>query len=218
MADFRRLHRCEIIGRQHRAIGGQRADNIEMNGWCIEHRRPTGQQGMACTVPVDLNGTGKADFAHHRIFDHRAARRRRTDLQAPARAERRCAGAVDRLHQLDLLVDFRPAVIDMQRGSGQHHTVIPLELGYIRPVEPLVGHMGDVAHRVRLQGPEDGGIGLGRCHAIGPLPVAPPRGIIAFHYQKPQSHCPKPICDRPSDFGAAGGGCHHHADIKNPPD
>jgi hypothetical protein len=46
MADFSRLHRCQRVGREHRAIRRRRRDHVEVDGRRIIGRWPTREQRM----------------------------------------------------------------------------------------------------------------------------------------------------------------------------
>ena len=127
----------------------------------------------------------KADLAAERVLPHLAAGRDRPDLDAPAGAEGRRAGGVDRPHELDLTRHRRRQVVDIERRPGEDDPVIGLEPAGVGQVRALVGRMGDVAEDALLDLLKRRGVGLGRRQAVGDRMALPRRARVALHHQNP---------------------------------
>ena len=175
--DLGGLHGGLRIRCQHRRPRRERLNLVEVYRQGIEYR------SLALVHRVLAPGRGQRDaapdpdFATRRIRPHRAACRNRENLQTPAASEQRRLGLKHCARKLDLPLDLRPAIVDIERRAGDRHTVIAFEAAD-RQVRAGIGRIADVDDSLGQQPAQNIRIPVAhRASASLDLPGAQFRGV-----------------------------------------
>ena len=111
----------------------------------IEHGRLAGIHRMLAAGLRQRDAPCDADLAALWIGAHCAARRDGDHLEAPAAPEQRGLALEHRARQLDLRLDLRAAVVNIERRAGDRHAVIAFQPAD-RQVRARIGRIADVHH------------------------------------------------------------------------
>jgi hypothetical protein len=119
-----------------------------------------------------------------RVLPHAAARSHRNHLQAPAAAEQGRARRQHGAHHLDLALDRRPAVVNIQRRARDGHTVVAFDPHLVRQVGAGISGVADIDDGAREQFPQQFGVAHARRHAARGREEGTAFGRVAFHDQQ----------------------------------
>src|SRR5215472_12371545 len=138
------LH-THVVARQHHCAVGELLDVIAVHGDRLEHRGFARKHRMATTRLAELDAPGEAEFPSARVAAYAAAGGAHGHLQAPAAAEERRAGCKHSARQLDLPLDGRAAVVDIERRAGNRHAIVAGKPGARSELHLAIRRPDDVA-------------------------------------------------------------------------
>src|SRR5882672_1435824 len=160
-----------------------------MDGKRLEYRRLLLVEKMLQSGLGDLDAARESDLAPARIAVHGAAGRDGRHLQPPAAAEHRRLRAINAARELDLRLDGRTAVINMQCGAGDGDAVVALKARAIGQVGARVGRKTDIDDGFRPKPSKEPGVALACRHSSrGDLTLTPCGGISFDNKQTGARH------------------------------
>ena len=187
VTDFGGLHVGVGVARQDGCAGRQRLDLVEVHRHGIERRGLAGKHRMAVSRCREGDAPPNPDFAALRIGADRAAGRDRDELQAPAASEQRRTACHDGAGKLDLPLDRRTAIIDVQRRARDRDAVIAVKVA-ARQVGAGIGRIADVDRGAGQQMAQQCRIALAQNGSAGLHVLGAGLGGIAFDDQQARGH------------------------------